>query len=211
MIRSVSCMPVMLAKSLCSRDVYKRQTAGNLYGTTYNGGAASAGVVFKLDTEGHETVLYNFTDGADGGHPMAGVILDSGDNLYGTTYAGGAIAAGAVYKLDTAGSETVLYGFPGGPDGASPYAGVIDRARSSTCRRISSSSSLAALPRLKIPPNRRFHSLKLICLSYAVASTRAMARATRRSVSYTHLDVYKRQGYDPVKLLDSVRGSVALH
>jgi uncharacterized repeat protein (TIGR03803 family) len=107
-----------------------RDTAGNLYGTTYNGGAASAGVVFKLDTEGHETVLYNFTDGADGGHPMAGVILDSGDNLYGTTYAGGAIAAGAVYKLDTAGSETVLYGFPGGPDGASPYAGVIDSAGS---------------------------------------------------------------------------------
>ncbi|HXM41986.1 MAG TPA: choice-of-anchor tandem repeat GloVer-containing protein [Bryobacteraceae bacterium] len=105
-----------------------RDSAGNLYGTTYNGGAASAGVVFKLDTAGLETVLYNFTGGADGGHPMAGVILDSVGNLYGTTNLGGAADAGAVYTLGTAGSETVLYGFPAGPDGTSPYAGVIDSA-----------------------------------------------------------------------------------
>lgn len=105
-----------------------RDTAGNLYGTTYNGGAASAGVVFQVDTAGLETVLYNFTGAADGGHPMAGVILDSADNLYGTTNLGGATDAGAVYTLNTARSETVLYGFPAGPDGASPYAGVIDSA-----------------------------------------------------------------------------------
>ena len=55
-----------------------RDSAGNLYGTTYCGGAASAGVVFKLDTAGNETVLYSFTGGTDGGTPNAGVIRDCG-------------------------------------------------------------------------------------------------------------------------------------
>jgi uncharacterized repeat protein (TIGR03803 family) len=56
---------------------------GNLYGTTYQGGTANAGVVFKLDISGALTVLYNFTGGTDGGNPLAGVILDSAGNLYG--------------------------------------------------------------------------------------------------------------------------------
>ncbi|HXM42775.1 MAG TPA: choice-of-anchor tandem repeat GloVer-containing protein [Bryobacteraceae bacterium] len=99
--------------------------AGNLYGTTYEGGAAQKGVVYKIDTSGHETVLYSFTGGADGGNPEAGLILDSAGNLYGTTYRGGAKKAGAVYKLDTTGQETVLHSFTGGADGVFPQAGVI--------------------------------------------------------------------------------------
>jgi uncharacterized repeat protein (TIGR03803 family) len=98
---------------------------GSLYGTTYGGGAADAGVVFKLDLAGQETVLYSFTPGADGHYPAAGVILDSTGNLYGTTYAGGAANAGVVYKVDSTGQETVLYSFTGGLDGGHPYAGVI--------------------------------------------------------------------------------------
>jgi uncharacterized repeat protein (TIGR03803 family) len=102
-----------------------RDSAGNLYGTTFYGGAANAGVVYMLDTAGHETVLYSFTGGADGGKPSAGVIRDSAGNLYGTTFNGGTANAGVVYKLDTAGEETVLYSFAGGADGGQPYAGVI--------------------------------------------------------------------------------------
>jgi uncharacterized repeat protein (TIGR03803 family) len=99
-------------------------SAGNLYGTTYWGGTANAGVVYDLDASGQETVLRNFTGGADGGYPTAGVIRDSAGNLYGTTYFGGA-GNGVVYKLDAAGQETVLYSFTGGADGGNPYAGVI--------------------------------------------------------------------------------------
>ena len=104
---------------------------GNLYGTTYQGGVAGAGVnklgagvVFKIDTTGHSTVLYSFTGGADGSGPYAGVIVDSAGNLYGTTYNGGASGYGVVYKITPSGQETVLYSFTGGNDGANPYAGV---------------------------------------------------------------------------------------
>src|ERR1022692_4562657 len=102
-----------------------RDAAVNLYGTTSYGGAPGLGVVFKLDTAGNETVLYTFTNGPDGYYPNAGVIRDSAGSLYGTTVWGGAGGAGVVYKLDTSGQETVLYGFPGATDGHSPYAGVI--------------------------------------------------------------------------------------
>jgi uncharacterized repeat protein (TIGR03803 family) len=102
-----------------------RDSAGNLYGTTYFGGSAARGVVYELDATGHETVLYSFTGGADGRFPIAGVIRDSAGNLYGTTYYGGSGDEGVVYKVDTGGHETVLHSFTGGGDGLWPYAGVI--------------------------------------------------------------------------------------
>ena len=99
-------------------------SAGNLYGTTYQGGLSGRGVVYKLNTSGQESVLYSFTGGADGSGPYAGVIRDSAGNLYGTTYNGGTANAGVVYRLSPAGQETVLYNFTGGADGENPYAGV---------------------------------------------------------------------------------------
>src|ERR1017187_3381420 len=51
-----------------------RDSAGNLYGTTTSGGSAGAGVVYKLDAAGRETVLYSFAGGTDGRYPTAGVI-----------------------------------------------------------------------------------------------------------------------------------------
>jgi uncharacterized repeat protein (TIGR03803 family) len=99
--------------------------ADNLYGTTINGGAYGSGTVFKLDSSGVETVLYSFTGGSDGLWPYAGVIMDAARNLYGTTHSGGASASGTVYKLDSAGVETVLYSFTGGSDGAVPLAGLL--------------------------------------------------------------------------------------
>jgi uncharacterized repeat protein (TIGR03803 family) len=83
--------------------------------------------VFKVNKAGKETVLYSFTDGADGAGPEAGLIRDSAGNLYGTTaYGGGGTACsggcGTVFKLDTAGHETVLHSFAGGTDGALPEA-----------------------------------------------------------------------------------------
>jgi uncharacterized repeat protein (TIGR03803 family) len=109
-----------------------RDSAGNLYGTTMWGGIETGacpsygcGVVFKLDTAGHETVLYSFQGGPDGSFPQAGVIGDGAGNLYGTTFAGGGTGKGTVYKLDATGHETVLYSFAGGADGGSPASPLI--------------------------------------------------------------------------------------
>jgi uncharacterized repeat protein (TIGR03803 family) len=69
-----------------------RDPQGNLYGTTYVGGNndAQAGVVFKLDTTGRETVLYPFSGGTDGGAPNAtSLVRDSNGNLFGLTQTGG--------------------------------------------------------------------------------------------------------------------------
>lgn len=66
-----------------------RDSAGNLYGTTTYGGSTDNGIVFKLDTSNHETVLYSFKGTTDGAVPRAGLILGSSGNLYGTTYNGG--------------------------------------------------------------------------------------------------------------------------
>jgi uncharacterized repeat protein (TIGR03803 family) len=103
--------------------------AGNLYGATFGGGPAFAGVVYKLDPAGNYTVLHGFAGGADGGDPWSGVIRDGAGNLCGTTRDFGAYGYGVVYRLDPAGKYTVLHAFTGGLDGGSPYAGVIhDRA-----------------------------------------------------------------------------------
>jgi uncharacterized repeat protein (TIGR03803 family) len=108
-------------------------TSGNLYGTTPQGGAFGDGVVFKLtknsDGSWTESVLYSFAGGTDGATPYAEVTFDASGNLYGTTYSGGASSAGTVFQLapnsDGTWTESVLYTFTGGSDGANPYAGVV--------------------------------------------------------------------------------------
>jgi uncharacterized repeat protein (TIGR03803 family) len=111
-------------------DSLIRDAAGNLYGTTYYGGAKSSeGVVFKVDTSGKETVLYRFT-GPDGNGPD-GVVGDAAGNLYGATSFGGSgcpdqNGCGTVFKLDANGNETVLHRFGSSRgDGTFPTAGVV--------------------------------------------------------------------------------------
>lgn len=100
-------------------------SSNNAYGTTRAGGTSNMGAVFKLTATG-EKVLYSFTGSPnDGAFPYAGVIADPAGNFYGTTNAGGASNSGAVFKVDSAGTETVLYSFTGGADGAFPFGGLL--------------------------------------------------------------------------------------
>ena len=99
--------------------------SGNLYVTTFAGGAHGLGAVFEMQPTGFESVIFSFT-GAGGSHPRAGVVLDTTGNLWGTTSTGGDLSLGVVFRLTFTGngwSETFLHAFTG-PDGANPYAVV---------------------------------------------------------------------------------------
>ena len=101
-------------------------SGGDLYGTTYGGGTYGFGTVFKIAPNGQEAILHSFSGGStDGAYPYAGLVLDSGGNLYGTTYDGGTYGFGTVFKTAANGQETVLHSFTGTPDGANSYAGLI--------------------------------------------------------------------------------------
>lgn len=99
----------------------KMDKAGNLYGTTWFGGANGLGTLFKVAPDGSETVLHSFGAYAkDGSHPTAGLIgNDKGTILYGTTGGTGADGRGTVFEYKN-GKEKILYHFTGGNDGCYP-------------------------------------------------------------------------------------------
>jgi uncharacterized repeat protein (TIGR03803 family) len=114
--------------------------AGNLYGTTYFGGAFGVGTIFELSPKAtggwKETVLHSFNNnGTDGYSPQAGLIFDTAGNLYGTTLIGGSGSCtyygscGTVFELtpqaNGSWTERVLHSFNNdGTDGYWPYAGL---------------------------------------------------------------------------------------
>jgi uncharacterized repeat protein (TIGR03803 family) len=74
-----------------------RDSSGNLYGTTRDGGANDLGVVFELSS-GTIGTLASF-NGANGSDPVGPLMMDSNGNLFGTTSAGGASGVGTVFEL----------------------------------------------------------------------------------------------------------------
>jgi uncharacterized repeat protein (TIGR03803 family) len=106
-------------------------TAGNLYGTTWGGGGAGHGTVFKLsrnpDGTWTESILHSFQAGTDGEAPRAELVFDKAGNLYGTTFSGGTVG-GVVFELspntDGTWTETIIHNF-NGVDGAIPTGALI--------------------------------------------------------------------------------------
>jgi uncharacterized repeat protein (TIGR03803 family) len=104
--------------------------SGNLYGTTYFGGANGLGSVFELrrGAKGkyRDRVLYSFKSGSDGNSPTSTLVFGRRGDLYGTTSAGGgSCGCGTIFKVNpTTGKEAVVHVFNGGNDGAYPYYGL---------------------------------------------------------------------------------------
>ncbi len=107
--------------------------AGNLYGTTYQGGIHNLGTVFELTPRQGggwtETVLHSFGRGTNGVSPNASLTVDAAGHLYGTTIAGGILNDGTVFELTPSQgggwTETVLHSFGNGTDGVNPQASLI--------------------------------------------------------------------------------------
>jgi uncharacterized repeat protein (TIGR03803 family) len=106
--------------------------AGNLYGTTYEGGVYNRGTVYVLSRgqngEWTEKILYSFPGGKNGANPAAGIVFDAAGNIYGTTALGGSNGHGTVFELAALGSshyqQTVLWTF-NGTDGEDPLGSLI--------------------------------------------------------------------------------------
>lgn len=91
----------------------------NFYGTTYAGGTNDWGTVFRITPQGTLTTLYQFSGGADGGAPSAGLVQDVNSNFYGTTLLG-SLGYGTVFRITPQGTLTTVYQFTGGADGGHP-------------------------------------------------------------------------------------------
>jgi uncharacterized repeat protein (TIGR03803 family) len=124
-------------------------SAGNVYGTTTDGGQAGCGVVYRLSPSAggkyEETILHSFnklnTRNADGCNPESYLVPDAAGNLYGTTNTGGGggmngtlcdNGCGSVFKLAPNGNgtytESVIHSFPGtkgNTDGQNPVGGLV--------------------------------------------------------------------------------------
>jgi uncharacterized repeat protein (TIGR03803 family) len=117
-------------------------TDGNLYGTTNSGGPYNdnnvcypkdigCGTIFRMTPSGTLTTVYSFcaqSNCSDGANPQAGLVQAGDGNLYGTTYAGGAVGGGTVFRISLSGELTTIYNFcsqPACEDGAYPVSGLI--------------------------------------------------------------------------------------
>ena len=116
------CTPSRVGPMADSPSVCRSDSAGNLYGTTYKGGACGERRAWcsRSTRSGHETVLYSFTGGNDGGYPGAVCSATRPATSTELPPVAGHQARAWCSKLDTSGHETVLYSFTGGADGAAP-------------------------------------------------------------------------------------------
>ena len=150
--------------------------SGNFYGTASHGGNTSdctgtvpgCGVVFDLTSvngKWQENVLYAFQGGEDGLEPSGNLVFDAAGNIYGTTYGGGTGTActaipgcGTVFELSPNGdgswTETVLYSFQDGGDGALPEGLTIDASGNLYGANITGATEFGAVFELS-PPRQK--------------------------------------------------------
>lgn len=105
-------------------------TRGDLFGTTSEGGTGGVGTVFKIASDGTETVLHSFMGGADGSYPFSSLVEDANGNLYGTTTEGGGSGCGGngcgiVFRVTAKGGEEIIQSFEDGSDPSFLYGTLV--------------------------------------------------------------------------------------
>ncbi|HEV2378250.1 MAG TPA: choice-of-anchor tandem repeat GloVer-containing protein [Terriglobia bacterium] len=95
-------------------------TNGDLYGTTYGGGAKGGakgvGTIFEITPSGRLTTLYSFCSQShctDGSEPVAALIQATDGNFYGTTTHGGGGNRGTIFNITSTGLLTTLHSLDG--------------------------------------------------------------------------------------------------
>ena len=90
---------------------------GNFYGTTIEGGVKNQGTIFKMTPDFQVSILYTFMGHTqsivDGASPGAGLLQATDGNLYGTTFKGGSIGTGTLFRISTNGDYQLLSSFAG--------------------------------------------------------------------------------------------------
>jgi len=144
---------------------------GNLYGTTYFGGAKNDGEVFEVTTAGKLATLHSFcsTSGcADGEYSYAVPVQGADGSFYGTTYLGGSKGDGTVFKMSPSGGLTTLHNF-GGVDGSQPLAGLAAGSDGNFYGTTNLGGSHNAGSVFKITPSGQFTTLHSFCSKTACA------------------------------------------
>ena len=144
---------------------------GNLYGTTYFGGAKNDGEVFEATTAGKLATLHSFcsTSGcADGEYSYAVPVQGADGNFYGTTYLGGSKGDGTVFKMSPSGALTTLHNF-GGVDGSQPLAGLAAGSDGNFYGTTNLGGSHNGGSVFKITPSGQFTTLHSFCSKTACA------------------------------------------
>lgn len=113
---------------------------GDFYGTLQFGGLGTSptcsdgcGAIFRASIPGTATILYQFTGQSDGYEPVAGLVLGTDGNFYGSTAGGGTVnticpyGCGTLFKITPSGALTTLYSFSGS-DGIGPYGALMQAA-----------------------------------------------------------------------------------
>lgn len=149
-------------------------TGGNLYGTTYGGGAHGGGTVFKITPTGTLTTLYSFCAKfgcADGLNPLAGMTLAADGNIYGTTVlggtggCGGCHGGGTMFKISLTGALSTLHSFCTGTcaDGANPSNPLAQGTDGNFYTVITGRSGYYSGYVLKLTPVGKFTVLHTFC------------------------------------------------
>lgn len=104
-------------------------SGGNLFGTTYGGGASGDGTVFEISATGGGLFTIASFNGANGANPSASVIVDSKGNLFGTTESGGPAGVGTVFELPNGGGDVMTLASFSNGNGAVPESNLVMDAR----------------------------------------------------------------------------------